>query len=198
MPKTLIEVLDMKIRPLNRKADLSLSINAIVILILAITMLGLGLAFIRNQFGGATNKLQDVLNQIDANQKADLEKSADRITLTTDNYEIKRGGTKNIYFAIRNNLGTDKFTFVLEDNIACDDFVEITGQSPDVEDITFETFNDREIEGGRSSVLPLAINVASKAAVTVYSCSITIPYPSGYQGGTGNYEKKDFIVTVTP
>ena len=34
----------------NKKADLSLSINSIVILILAITMLGLGLTFIRGMF----------------------------------------------------------------------------------------------------------------------------------------------------
>ena len=190
----------MRIRPLGKKADLSLSINAIVILILAITMLGLGLAFIRNQFGGATNKLQDVLNQIDANQKADLERSADRVTLTTDNYNIKRGGTKNIYFAIRNNLGTESFTFELKDNIVCSDFVKIEGQTPDAGDITFETFDDREIEGGKSTVLPLAINVASKASVTVYSCSIIIPFPDEYNApeGSGNYEKKDFIVTVTP
>ncbi len=34
----------------SRKADLSLSVNSIVILIFAVTILGLGLAFIRNQF----------------------------------------------------------------------------------------------------------------------------------------------------
>lgn len=33
---------------MNKKADLNLSINAIVVLILAITMLGLGLGFMRN------------------------------------------------------------------------------------------------------------------------------------------------------
>jgi type II secretory pathway pseudopilin PulG len=45
----------------NKKlASLHLSINAIVILILAITMLGLGLGFMRNIFGKATEEFTRV------------------------------------------------------------------------------------------------------------------------------------------
>src|SRR3989344_3329798 len=43
---------------INKKADLSLSINAIVVLILAITMLGLGLTFMRGLFKQATEKVE--------------------------------------------------------------------------------------------------------------------------------------------
>ena len=46
----------------NKKADLSLSINAIVILILAITMLGLGLTFMRGLFKQATEKVESAVN----------------------------------------------------------------------------------------------------------------------------------------
>lgn len=188
----------MKLRHIGRKADLSLSINAIVILILAITMLGLGLMFIRNQFGGATSKLQDVLNQIDANQKVELEKSPDRVTMTTDTYSIKRGESKSVFFAIRNNLGTDPYEFILTNNIACADAVKVAGQTITFADVSFQTFDTKTIEGGTSSVLPLTISVASKAIVTTYSCSIAIPYPAAYTGGTGTYAKKDFFVIVTP
>ena len=41
---------------MKKKGSLTLSINAIVVLILAITMLGLGLSFMRNIFGGATEE----------------------------------------------------------------------------------------------------------------------------------------------
>ena len=58
----------MKLGGLGKKADLSLSINAIVVLILAITMLGLGLLFIRNQFGGGSSKLATMTEQIDAGE----------------------------------------------------------------------------------------------------------------------------------
>jgi len=46
----------------NKKADLSLSINAIVILILAITMLGLGLTFMRGLFKQATAKVESAVS----------------------------------------------------------------------------------------------------------------------------------------
>src|SRR3989338_4760817 len=46
----------------NKKADLSLSINAIVILILAITMLGLGLTFMRGLFKQATGKVESAVS----------------------------------------------------------------------------------------------------------------------------------------
>ncbi len=42
----------------NKKSALNLSINAIVILILAITMLGLGLTFMRGLFSQATSKVE--------------------------------------------------------------------------------------------------------------------------------------------
>ena len=44
----------------SKKADLSLSTNAIVILILAITILGLGLTFVRGLFKQAENKISEV------------------------------------------------------------------------------------------------------------------------------------------
>ena len=44
----------------SKKADLSLSTNAIVILILAITILGLGLTFVRGLFKQAESKITEV------------------------------------------------------------------------------------------------------------------------------------------
>src|SRR3989344_2188730 len=46
---------------ISKKGDLSLSINAIVILILAITMLGLGLTFMRGLFKNITEKTNEAL-----------------------------------------------------------------------------------------------------------------------------------------
>ena len=212
--KYVIEVFDMKLRHMHKKADLSLSINAIVILILAITMLGLGLMFIRNQFGGATNKLQGVLDQIDANEKVELEKSPDRVSLTTDTYKIKRGESKSVYFAIRNNLGTELKSFdiklatttIPKTGIMCTDAIAVAGKTVAEMDaaiagaVSFQTFDKTPVAGGGSVVLPLTIAVASNALVTTYSCSVTLPYPTGTTGITAGdvYAKKDFFVIVTP
>ena len=48
----------------NRKAALQLSINAIVVLILAITILGLGLGFIKGQFGALEKQFAGVSSEI--------------------------------------------------------------------------------------------------------------------------------------
>ncbi|MBW3012000.1 hypothetical protein KY311_02360, partial [Candidatus Woesearchaeota archaeon] len=47
-----------------KKASLSLSINAIVVLILAITMLGLGLAFMRGTFGKVTEQFGEISGEV--------------------------------------------------------------------------------------------------------------------------------------
>ena len=45
----------------NKKGALALSINAIVILIIAITMLGLALGFTRGMFGKAAGQFEELL-----------------------------------------------------------------------------------------------------------------------------------------
>ena len=46
----------------NKKGDLGLSIQAIVVIILAITLLGLGLTFVRNFFGKGAEGLGTVFD----------------------------------------------------------------------------------------------------------------------------------------
>ena len=64
----------MKLRQLGKKADLSLSINTIVILILAITVMGLGLTFIRGLFKGAQEKLGGALQATELDNPPTAEK----------------------------------------------------------------------------------------------------------------------------
>ena len=45
-----------------KKADLSLSVNAIVVLILAIVMLGLALGFVKTMFGKSANQFDEIIS----------------------------------------------------------------------------------------------------------------------------------------
>lgn len=80
------------ITPLRRKGSLNLSINAIVVLILAITMLGLGLGFIRNIFGGASGKIAQALESTSLKNPAD---SSNPLTID-DKITMKRTAEKEI------------------------------------------------------------------------------------------------------
>ena len=46
----------------SKKADLSLSVNAIVVLILAIVMLGLALGFVKTMFGKSANQFDEIIS----------------------------------------------------------------------------------------------------------------------------------------
>ncbi len=95
----------------SKKGSLELSINAIVILVLAITLLGLGLTFIRGLFGKATDKLGGF---VDA---ADLENppTAEEPVGISDKISIKVGETRELKLGYYNN---NKWTFTpTSDNI---------------------------------------------------------------------------------
>ena len=55
--------------PTKKKADLSLSVNTIVIVVLAITLLGLGLTFIRTIVGQGLDRTQQTLDVIDLDEQ---------------------------------------------------------------------------------------------------------------------------------
>ena len=94
----------MKLRPIGKKADLSLSINAIVILILAITVMGLGLTFIRGLFKGATEKLGGALQATDLRNPPSLENP-----LTIDKrITISAGDKKPIEIGVYNTNTQDE------------------------------------------------------------------------------------------
>jgi len=65
-------------KDLNKKGALELSINAVVIIVLALTMLGLGLTFIKSQFekmmGTSTGVQQQIKEQIESQLRASGEK----------------------------------------------------------------------------------------------------------------------------
>ncbi len=83
---------------MKKKASLSLSVNAIVVLILAITMLGLGLTFIRSMFGSASGKLGEVIT----GAKLENPATADNPVTMPAELTIRRGDTKQVEISFYN------------------------------------------------------------------------------------------------
>ncbi|MFP4112168.1 MAG: hypothetical protein ACLFPQ_01200 [Candidatus Woesearchaeota archaeon] len=152
-----------------KKGSLNLSINAIVVLIMAITMLGLGLAFISGTFGGATGKLNKLMAGLSDNEKAELEASADRITMAASTLEVQKGKSEDFFYAIRNDENGDLAVAAIE--VKCDRSLEGpvgTG------DISFSTFVPNILPPADSQVLPLQIKPSSGAKTTNYGCYIKV------------------------
>jgi len=82
-----------------KKADLSLSVNAIVVLILAIVMLGLALGFVKTMFGKTTDKISEFVEKEPEPELADATKP---ITLSRETIIIPKSETTALKFSVYN------------------------------------------------------------------------------------------------
>ena len=92
-----------------KKASLNLSINAIVILILAITMLGLGLAFMRNIFGTATDEFSEVTGTVKKQMIDQMKESTKIVDLSRPKVEIKAGESTQVFIGFKNDGSNPRY-----------------------------------------------------------------------------------------
>lgn len=82
----------------NKKAALNLSINAIVVLIIAIVFLGLALTFTRNILTSSGEKLLSGIDSVDISNPAD----ANHPITYDGQFEVKRGSKKTMKISFYN------------------------------------------------------------------------------------------------
>lgn len=95
----------MKLKPLNRKGAIELSMTTVVVIVLSMTMLILGLVLIRNIFQGATYNVQQINDKVrEQINSLFLENSEQKIIvyLADQKATIKQGDVFGVAFAIRN------------------------------------------------------------------------------------------------
>ncbi len=86
----------------NKKASLELSISTIVIVILAMTLLGLGLAFIKNIFGSAQELSDSAFGKVSDQLQRDLVNNDERLIFSQSKVDIERGKSSLLGWGIRN------------------------------------------------------------------------------------------------
>src|SRR3989338_3255334 len=86
----------------NKRASLENSIQAIVIVILAMTLLGLGLGFIRGMFKDIGGVTTDVTEQIRQQILNDLITSDQKLSFPKSEIEIDKGGSEVLAVGVRN------------------------------------------------------------------------------------------------
>ena len=155
-----------------KKASLNLSINAIVILILAITMLGLGLAFMRNIFGTATQEFTEVTGTVKKQMIDQMKASTKVVDLSRPKVELKTGDNTQVYIGFLNEgSGTESFSI----DAATSEATSLTGSGNCLTlDVDPTTSNDEvyleykktdtEVLTGDVVVLPINIKAESGAS----------------------------------
>src|SRR3989344_3535177 len=91
----------------NKKASLEISIQAIVIVVLAMTLLGLGLGFIKGMFKNITSTTEDVSEQVRQRVLDDLVQGDKKISFPKTEVLVERGGSTVLTVGIRNKEDRD-------------------------------------------------------------------------------------------
>jgi len=88
----------------NKKGALELSITAIVVLIIAITVLGLAIFFIKNLFKGGTEIFTGELAKIKDQLRRNIEETGEPVVFSKGTeIEAKRGEKVDFYIGVRNS-----------------------------------------------------------------------------------------------
>lgn len=169
---------------LHKKGSLELSINAIVILILAITMLGLGLGFMKGLFSKTTKQLGEVGEDIKAQMIEQLRTSSAKLTLREEDVNIPRSETKDVYFAVKNVEASQAFGVTAICGKAL-----IGDALGDLDTI----IADDALDESAVAVGKMIIKIDANADRTTHSCHVCV---SRSGGNSCDYAKKSFFVTV--
>ncbi|MBS3097574.1 hypothetical protein J4209_02140 [Candidatus Woesearchaeota archaeon] len=182
-----------------KKADLSLSINAIVVLILAITMLGLGLAFMNQIFGGATEKFAKMGGQVEKQMREQLMQSGKIVDLNRFDVKLKRGEKDKIYIGLKNDQvgdiefllyepgggGRSSCTKIGDPSVLC-------GEEGD-ENVAVLYLTEITVPEGETVVYPIVIKASSSAEEGTYVYDLNV--------GVGQTQSSTFeidkILTIT-
>ena len=159
-----------------KKGSLNLSINAIVILILAITMLGLGLAFMRNIFGSATEEFEDIGGEIKKQMMEEMKASNEVVDLSRPKVELKVGESTQIFIGFKNEGNTEmKFAINTSVNLPSptslggDDTCNLIYDSDASKQVYLE-FKTAETTVLKGDVIVLPINIKTSSDVDPDTC----------------------------
>ena len=174
---------------MNKKGSLELSINAIVIIVLALTLLGLGLTFIRGVFSDITDTSSGIQDQVKEQILEDLRTGNKKLSFPVTEMKIRSGDDEIIALGIKNLEDSDDSFSI---NIA------ITKNVTDAQSKLLTTENFRfdpgphAIEAGEAQVFPVKITTERGTNKGDYLFSMTITDSAGEI-----YEKKGFFVQIT-
>jgi len=186
---------------MHKKASLEISIQAIVIVVLAMTLLGLGLGFIKGMFGDISSLSRATFDKIQDQLQRDLTNSNEKLIFSQTKINIERGKSTLLGWGIRN-----------DGNQQLDYWAEFTAvkcpktNCPSLSDLNEQWFTFKYNPGGTNAALIYTVDPAEQQVIRV---DLTVPKEntetglylidlSIYDGATNQkYASTDLFVTVT-
>jgi hypothetical protein len=169
---------------MDKKGSLELSIRAIVIVVLAMTLLGLGLAFVKNIFGSAEELSATSFDKISDQLQRDLVNVDEKLVFSQTKVSIDKGKSSLLGWGIRNENNAP-FKYWAE-------FIPIKcpGICPSAKELNEEWFTFKYNPDGNISSLLYSIETADQSVKRV---DLSIPRnaaPGLYLFDLSVYEEK--------
>lgn len=168
----------------NKKASLNLSINAIVIIVLAMTLLGLGLTFIRGIFRKAGGITETTFEKISEQLDTDLQTSEAPLLFSETRLAMERGGPSSLEgFGVRNDGNVPISYGIKIVAFSCPDAAEVDGECPAVDNwFTYFTGDEQyTINPAERQVNKVTIDVERGATTGLYLLKI-LAYTGTWDG----------------
>ena len=189
---------------LKKRGSLNLSIEAIVIVVIAFTVLGLGLAFVKNQLGGIGKTSSEVQSKIKDQILEDMRSSGKKLAITQE-IVLERGKqTIENVGIVNTDVNTHSFGIYVE-GIKMQKPNGDPGTADDLKnDISFfyNTNIEKKLSPTGGDVIPLTISAKSSAAgnylykVTVYDDGQCTTGDAASCGASTPYDTRSFFVKV--
>ena len=174
---------------MHKKGSLNLSIQAIVIIVLAMTLLGLGLGFVRNQFkiiGETATTVQEQTRQAILD---DLRIGNKKLSFPTGRIILIPGERKDLAFGVKNTEdSTIDFTIVISRRGTTD--FTILNSTTKSDGSFFWDDSDQQLNPGDSRVFGILHQAEPTKDTYLYKIEIKLLDDSSI------YDAKTFFVTV--
>jgi hypothetical protein len=170
----------------NKKAALQLSVNAVVVIIIAIVMLGLALTFIRSIFGGMIEQFEQVSEEVRKQMEDTLRATTRKAALSTNSLDMKAGDRKTIYLGINNYL-TEPVDFCIASPNSKHGLTWCGGDTSEMECVGYEVTTlecedavvlsspmTKTVLNGKIDVIPIKVEVKSNAKADTYLIPINV------------------------
>ena len=171
----------------NKKGSLEISIQAIVIVVLAMTILGLGIGFTKSIFQKITGSTEDISDQVRQKVVEDLVQGDKRLSFPKTEVIVERGSSSVLTIGIMNKEDTKlvyTLTFTLKRSPA-----GATGTPENW--FQFDKTRAYELSATKSDVRNVRLQVPSDAKEGSYFYLFEIKDATG-----ATYAQSDFFVVV--
>ncbi|MCF7862247.1 hypothetical protein K9M79_08485 [Candidatus Woesearchaeota archaeon] len=160
------------------KRFFKLTIGVIVTLILAITMLGLGIAFISGIFDKANENIHNTGNALDAQRQQELTSSCkEEVCLEMPKLELAKGKEYTVFIAFNNKLSSD-ITYDLSATNDCHELGTSLSDQCGINDkeavVSMMMEESVDVPKGTTRVLPIKFAAKPSATKSTFIFNIEI------------------------